>query len=134
MAPFNGYQTTKVNTAKPKSTGVLMKRDRLLLSGNMSIETDLDFNGRFYICFAKSCSIMARDPKDVRRFLKLPVKTPSREAVDSWLASLAAADDERQKRKTLETSGLTEQALQTGFGPECHLDESDPNHQTRTVI
>jgi hypothetical protein len=23
--------------------------------------------------------------------------------------------------------------LATGFGPECHLDESDPNYQTKMV-
>jgi hypothetical protein len=98
------------------------------------VETYNDFDGRVFIAYSSGASIIVRDIKALRKFLGLAPKTPSREALDSWLVSLAAIDDERQKRKTQQTTGLSVEALETGFGPECHLDESDPNHQTRTVI
>lgn len=111
-----------------------MKRDRLAISRFQSVETYLDFDGRVFIAYSSGASIFVRDKKELRKFLGLAPKTPSREALDSWLVSLDAIDDERQNRKQQKTTGLAEEVLQTGFGPECHLDESDPNHQTRTVI
>jgi hypothetical protein len=111
-----------------------MKRDRLAISRFQSVETYVDWSGRVFIAYSSGVSIIVRNVKELRKFLGLAPKTPSRESLDSWLVSLAAIDDERQSRKTQQTTGLTEAVLQTGFGPECHLDETDPNHQTRTVI
>ena len=111
-----------------------MKRDRLAISSFQSVETYIDFGGRVFIAYSSGASVMLRDKKELRKFLGLPLKTPSRESLDSWLVSLDAIDDERQNRKQQKTTGLSKEVLQTGFGPECHLDESDPNHQTRTVI
>lgn len=96
------------------------------------VETGRDWNGRWFIGYAKGASAMFRDAKTLRKFLKLPPKTTSREALDSWVASLEAAD--AAKQRTTSDTPLSEELLATGFGPECHLDESDPNHQTRTVI
>ena len=109
-----------------------MKRETLHLPGGMSIETGKDFNGRFFIAYAKNASVFIRDTKKLRSFLKLPIKTPSRESLDSWLASLTAHDN--RSREPQQEPALTEEHLATGFGPECHLDESDPNHNTRTII
>jgi len=111
-----------------------MKRDRLAISQYQSVETYFDYDGRVFIAYSSGASVMLRDKKELRKFLGLPLKTPSREALDSWLVSLDAIDDERQNRKQQSSIGLSEEALKTGFGPECHLDETDPNHQTRTVI
>ena len=111
-----------------------MKRDRLAISRFQSVETYVDFDGRVFIAYSSGASIIVRDVKALRKFLGLALKTPSREALESWLVSLAAIDDERQTRKTQQQTGLSKEVLETGFGPECHLDESDPNHQTRTVI
>ena len=112
-----------------------MKRERLHLGPSTIIETGVDWNGRYYIAYTKGISIFLRCPKEVRKWLKLPVKIPSREAYDSWVASLEAADAERGKKKDSKQEGLSEELLATGFGPEVHvLDESDPNHQTRTII
>jgi hypothetical protein len=73
-----------------------------------------------------------RDAKDLRRFLKLPLGIASRASFDSWIESLAASDAER---KATTSEGLSAEHKATGFGPECHkLDESDPNHNTRTII
>jgi hypothetical protein len=114
----------------------MAKRERLHLSAHTSIETGRDWNGRFYIVYAKNASVFLRCPKEVRKWLKLPAKIPSREAFDSWIASLEAADAEREKKRDhLPEEGMSEELLATGFGPEVHaLDESDPNYQTRTVL
>ncbi len=111
-----------------------MKRDRLAISRFQFVETYVDWSGRVFIAYSSGASIIVRDVKALRKFLGLAPKTPSREALESWLVSLAAIDAERQTRKTQQTTGLSTEVLETGFGPECHLDETDPNHQTRTVI
>lgn len=106
-----------------------MKSEYLHLSQHQSVETNLDWNGRYYIVRSGTASVFRRDPKEVRKFLKLPIGIPSRAAFDSWIASLEEADNARAQKK------LDKQIDHaTGFGPECHLDESDPNYQTRTVI
>lgn len=109
----------------------MAKRDRLHLSAHQFIETSRDYNGRYWIVYSSGASVFIRDAKEVRRFLKVAKGLPMREALDSWLASLADMD---AKRKQPEQQGISDEVLATGFGPECHLDESDPNHQTRTVI
>lgn len=123
----------------------MAKRDRLHLSPYQTIETSRDWNGRFYIAYSGGASVFIRDLKELRRFLKVPKGIPSRESLDSWLASLEAMDADREKRReqvslTSDTASegseasLSQELLATGFGPECHLDESDPNYATKTVI
>ena len=114
----------------------MAKRDRLHLSPYQTIETGRDWNGRFYIAYSNGASVFIRDLKELRRFLKVPKGIPSRESLDSWLASLEAMDKERaSKREHLPQEGMSEELLATGFGPEVHaLDESDPNFATKTVI
>jgi hypothetical protein len=75
--------------------------------------------------------MLFRDAGELRKWLKLPKGVPSRESFDSWIASLEAADAAKQKPSPKE--GLSDELLATGFGPEAHLDESDPNYQTRVV-
>ena len=104
-----------------------MRRDRLNLQGGMTVETGRDINGRFFIAHARSAAVWTRCQRELRRFLKLPAGTTSRAALDSWLESLQATDAERAEPSR-------DEVMATGFGPECHMDESDPNHNTRTVI
>ena len=106
-----------------------MKRERLHLSHTTTVETGKDWNGRFFIAYDKGASVFLRCPKEVRRWLKLPAKIPMRESFDSWIASLEAAD--ASKRSGAEP---TVDAA-SSFDPLAHgLDESDPNHQAKTVI
>ncbi len=106
-----------------------MRRERLHLGGGMSVETGRDWNGRFFIAHAHGAAVFIRDAKLLRRWLRLSPKTPSSEALASWLASLGAAD------APAAPDGLSAEHVATGFGPECHgVDETDPNHNTRTVI
>lgn len=106
-----------------------MKSEVLYLSAQASVETNLDWNGRYYIVRSGYASVFRRDPKEVRKFLKLPVGIPMRATFDNWIADLAAADEARAQKKIEKQIDHA-----TGFGPECHLDESDPNYQTRTII
>ena len=111
-----------------------MKRERLHLQSGMTVETGKDSNGRFYIAHARGASMFLRDSKEVRQFLRLAAKTQSRESLDSWFASLGLADRESTPAAKGTEPTLSAEHWRTGFGPECHLDEQDPNYQTRTVI
>ena len=105
----------------------MAKRDTLRLSQHQFIETYRDGAGRCFIAYSGGASVFIRERKELLRFLKIPRSIPMRQSLDSWLASLADQDAPEQQ-------GISDEVLATGFGPECHLDESDPNHQTRTVI
>jgi sugar lactone lactonase YvrE len=65
-----------------------MNAERLHLPGQMMIETNRDANGRYFIAYGKHASMFFRDAAELRRWLKLPIKTPSREAFDSWITSM----------------------------------------------
>ncbi len=107
-----------------------MKRDALRLSLHQFIETSRDHNGRYFIAYSGGASVFCREAAELRRFLKLPKGLPMRESLESWLASLSDQDAKREAPPAAASAEL----LATGFGPECHLDESDPNHATRTII
>lgn len=72
----------------------MAKRDRISLGGGISVETGPDWNGRYFVACRNGASVFIRDPAQLRAFLKLPAKTPSREALDSWLVSLDAIDQQ----------------------------------------
>jgi len=98
-----------------------MKREILHLPTGMSVETGKDWNGRYFICYAKNASIISRTTAEVRQFLKMPIKTASRDSLESWLASLAAADQSKTPQVPSQSQGLSAEYSETGFGPECHL-------------
>lgn len=107
-----------------------MKRERLQTRG-LWIETSCDWNGRWFIAWKPDVSQLFRDTRAMLRWLAWPVKTPTGDSIRSWIASLEAADAERNANAAMPAR---EEVLATGFGPECHLDETDPNHNTRTII
>lgn len=107
-----------------------MKRERLHARG-LCIETGRDWNGRWFIAWKPDVSQLFRDTRAMLRWLAWPVKTPTGDSIRSWIASLEAADAEREVGAV---EPAREEVLATGFGPECHLDETDPNHNTRTII
>lgn len=107
-----------------------MKRPRLDLGSGMSVESYRDWNGRVFIGCRRGVSQLFSDAKTLRKFLGLPVKTPSREQLDEWLKQFDAVVDHGT------AVGDPQDLAATGFGPEHHgdaLDPSDPNYQTRTV-
>ena len=112
-----------------------MKRERFEAK-TLWIETSRDWNGRYWIAWKPDVSLYFRDRPAMVKWLAWPKGTPTRTSLDSWLDSLAAADAERESRSRDPQPDLqlTDELLATGFGPECHLDETDPNYQTKTVI
>lgn len=108
-----------------------MKRDAFQANG-LRIETSRDWDGRWFICWRPHVSIHCRDRKAVLKFAAWPAKTPTGDALRSWLASMEQMDAEREAAKS--GDGLTPEHVATGFGPECHLDETDPNYSTKTII
>jgi hypothetical protein len=97
-----------------------MKRDSLRLSPTMSVETGLDWNGRYWIAYSSGASIFIRDVAELRRFLKLPKGIPMRESLESWLASVADMD---AKRKAPEPVG--DANVEGSWDPQAHDVDND---------
>lgn len=91
------------------------------------------WNGALFIAWKPSVSMAFRERKELLKFVGWPPKTPTGDRFREWLNGFdnplvdAVAEG-------VEICSNTAAYLETGFGPECHLDETDPNHQTRTVI
>ena len=104
-------------------------RSFLDLGGSMTVESFVEkWNGRVFIGYSGGASAFFDSPKALRKFLNLPIKSPSRERLDQWLAGLEPNHPEIPD---------SSQLAATGFGPEHHadaLDPSDPNYHTRTVL
>ena len=122
-----------------------MKREKLSLSRYQSIETYRDAGcSRVYIAYSNNASVMFCDVQALRKWLKLPKGVASRDSFDSWIASIEAADQERVSKKAQPLTGgplmegkapnLSQEVLATGWGPEVHLDESDPTTNCKMVI
>jgi hypothetical protein len=92
-----------------------MKYQQLDLGGDMTVELYVEkWNGRVFIGYRKGISQMFADAKALRRFLQLPVKTPSRERLDAWLEGLDPVVDHETP------VGDPQDPAATGFGPEQH--------------
>ena len=110
----------------------MAKRDRLALSAHQSVETYRDASGRCFIAYSNNASVFIRETRELIRFLRIAKGLPMRESLDSWLASLADMD---AKKKGADQAPERLSQIENSFDPLAHqLDESDPNHQTRTVI
>ena len=106
-----------------------MKRETFAHPG---IRVSTWFDGeRNYCCWRPHTSVFCANRKEVLRFAAWPAKTPTGDALRVWLTEIEEADAKRTK--PAEQQGLTPELLATGWGPETHLDETDPNFQTRTI-
>lgn len=110
----------------------MAKREQFYLPGGVPIETGVDWNGRYFIGYRKGSSMGFTCPKALRKWLGLPLKTPSREAFDAWIAKLEEADAAKAKPAPVKQ----DQSLlkETGWGPEQHADEEDPALSTKMVL
>lgn len=90
------------------------------------------WNGALFIAWKPNVSMAFRERKLLLKFVGWPAKTPTGDQFREWLNSFdvneTVVDDPQP------VLPLTDELLATGFGPECHLDETDPNYQTKTVI
>jgi hypothetical protein len=90
------------------------------------------FDGeRNYCCWRPHISVFCANRKEVLRFMAWPAKTATGDALRAWLTEIEESDAKRAK--PVDQQGLTPELLATGWGPEIHLDETDPNFQTRTI-
>jgi hypothetical protein len=70
----------------------MAKREQFRLPGDIPIETGTDWNGRWFVGYSKGSSRGFTCPVALRKWLGLPLKTPSREAFDAWIATLEESD------------------------------------------
>lgn len=109
-----------------------MKPDTFLRS-TLRVSSYRDWNGRHFHAWRPNVSQWFGDSKTLLRWLGWPAKTPTGDDLRAWLDELARRDAEQEAKRTDQRqAGPVDVA--GGFGPECHLDEHDPNFQTKTVI
>jgi hypothetical protein len=107
-------------------------KPQLFSSSGVRIESRRDHNGRISLAWKPHASMWFNDRRSLLRWLAWPIKTPTGDALRAWLDELESSD---KGVKPKATEGLSAEHIATGFGPEVHgVDESDPNHQTRTII
>jgi hypothetical protein len=104
-----------------------MKTERFNAPG-LYIERQWDrWNGATFIAWKPHVSQGFADRKALLKFVAWPPKTPTGDRIREWLDGFEQAPEPAPP-------DTSDEIQATGFGPECHLDETDPNHQTRTVI
>lgn len=108
-----------------------MKIDQFEAPGLKVTRTFDPWNGAYYIAWKPDVSMWFQDRKPLLKFVAWPPKTPTGDRFREWLKSF---ESDAPSKKVSMPERLSDEVLTTGFGPECHLDESDPNFQTRTVI
>lgn len=116
-----------------------MKRETFEAPG-LRVERQWDrWNGALFIAWKPHVSMAFRERKLLLKFVAWPTKTPTGDRFREWLNSFEQQPNETEPLTSPplvqgSEASLSQELLATGFGPECHLDESDPNYQTRTVI
>jgi hypothetical protein len=108
-----------------------MKAETFTAPGLLVVRQWDRWNGALFIAWKPNVSMAFRERKQLLKFVAWPAKTPTGDRFREWLNSF-----EQQKTEPAPEPApdLSAELLATGFGPECHLDETDPNYQTRTVI
>jgi hypothetical protein len=109
-----------------------MKADTFTAPGLLVVRQWDRWNGALFIAWKPSVSMAFRERKALLKFVAWPIKTPTGDRFREWLNSFEPQAPE--PAAATKSPELSPELLATGFGPECHLDESDPNYQTRTVI
>jgi len=108
-----------------------VKTDTFTAPGLLVVRQWDRWNGALFIAWKPSVSMAFRARKELLKFVAWPAKTPTGDRFREWLNSFEEPAAEPAPAPPAE---LAPELLATGFGPECHLDESDPNYNTRTVI
>ena len=103
-------------------------KSRRFQRGQLYIERQIRREGPpvVYVAYYRQSSCGFTDQARLLKWLKLGRGTETRTSLEAWLE---AFNDQKYQRPELDP----EQVKKEGFGPEAHLDESDPNHQTKMV-
>ena len=107
-----------------------MKADTFTAPGLLVTRQWDRWNGPLFIAWKPSVSMAFRERKALLKFVAWPAKTPTGDRLREWLANF----EKQAAEAAVASLELSPEVLATGFGPECHLDETDPNYNTRTVI
>lgn len=100
----------------------------------LQVSSYRDWNGRHFHAWRPNVSQWFGDTKTLLKWLAWPAKTPTGDELREWLRELEERDAKRADQRTAQAPSSPEPVdLEGGFGPECHLDETDPNFQTRVV-
>jgi len=108
-----------------------MKTDTFTAPGLLVVRQWDRWNGALFIAWKPNVSMAFRERKQLLKFVAWPVKTPTGDRFRDWLNSF---EQQKPEPTPAPAAELSAEVLATGFGPECHLDETDPNYQTKTVI
>ena len=84
-------------------------------------------NGETFIAWKPNTSQGFRDRKALLRFIAWPAKTPTGDALREWLKGLVL---EPARSQPGASPGISPEIAATGFGPECHIKQADPHHNT----
>lgn len=94
----------------------------VFLAKGLRVERRHDrWNGVSYLAWRPHVSMLFTDRKELLRFIAWPPKTPTGDALRSWLNGPTAKPEPSPEAPPAEASG---------FGP----DPDDPTHNTRTII
>jgi hypothetical protein len=104
----------------------MARREQFRLPGGTPIETGIDWNGRWFVGYRRGSSMGFTCPTTLRKWLGLPLKTPSREAFDAWIATLQESDAAKAEGNL--------KANLSSWGPEAHSDEQDPALSTKMIL
>lgn len=107
-----------------------MKIEQFEAPGLKVTRTFDPWNGAYYICWKPDVSMWFQDRKAMLKFIAWPPKTPTGDRLREWLKSF---ESDAPTKEAAKLEVLSAEVKATGFGPECHLDESDPNYQTKMV-
>ncbi|MEN9859549.1 MAG: Synechococcus phage [Cyanobacteriota bacterium] len=93
------------------------------------VESSRDWNGRHYVAWKPHTSQGFSDRRSLLRWIGWPPKTQTGDELRAWLDELEAAPTPAP------STPVGDANVESSFDPLAHgLDESDPQHATRTVI
>lgn len=104
-----------------------MPRSETFTAASLRIEAQRQDNGWHFYAWRPGTSQAFANSASLLRWAKWPAKTPTGDALRQWLAELDAITSPPPEP-------VPHAAAPGSFDPLAHLDDSDPNHQTRTVI
>lgn len=106
-----------------------MAKTETFTATSLRIEAQRQDTGWHFYAWRPGTSQAFCSAASLLRWAKWPSKTPTGDALRQWLAGLEGAPQPEP------APAVAHAAVPGSFDPLVHgLDESDPNHQTRTVI
>jgi hypothetical protein len=103
-----------------------MARTEHFHAATLRIEAQRTDSGWAFTAWRPHTSQCFTDSASLLRWAKWPAKTPTGDALRQWIAGLEAVTAPAPEP-------VAHAAAPGSFDPLAHLDESDPNHQTRAI-